>query len=486
MMRTATLLTALATLASTNAWAAPVETTKTPIGDLQLQFGLPANEDVERRIYDEMDFQRATQAYIWAIPFVAMAEWKHAHLDEIGAAENETVLYKDFKDKIGILTANLTTPYLITFGNLSKGPVVVEMPVGNFGGMVMDFWQRPMTDLGQLGPDQGKGGKYLLVGPSQTAPADADGYTVVPVKTNNFFAGIRVLDQGEDKLAAAQKGFRIYPYADRGNPPEQRSRGVDGKTWSQVQPRGLDYWKRFDEYMQQEPVEERDRMMMAMLAPLGIEKGKSFTPDERETKILNDGALMGELMSMNISYAKRFPDSYYRDDAKWAYVIMFDPGQERPNYTELDERTDYFYEAVTAAAGMISKTPGAGSAYLGAYKDKNDRWFDGSKTYRLHVPPNPPAKNFWSLTVYDTYNRVQLDTPSQVADISSRKKDLKINDDGSVDLYVGPKAPEGWATNWIETVPDKAWFAYFRFYGPTEEYFNQTYALPDFEEVSAP
>ena len=225
-------------------------------------------------------------------------------------------------------------------------------------------------------------------------------------------------------------------------------------------------------------------MMMAMLAPLGIGKGKPFAPGERETKILSDGALMGELMSMNISFAKRFPNSYYRDDAKSAYVIMFDPNQERPNYTELDERTDYFYEAVTAAGGMVSTTPGVGSAYLGAYKDKNNQWFDGSRTYRLHVPPNPPAKNFWSLTIYDTYNRVQLDNRSQVADISSRKDGLKINDDGSVDLYVGPQAPKEWESNWIETVPDKAWFAYFRFYGRTEGYFNRTYALPDFEEVT--
>ena len=477
------LLAGLAILAAP-AWSAPVEVVQTPIGDVQLQFGLPANPDEERRIYDEMDFQRATQAYIWAVPFVAMAEWKHAHLDEIGAALNETVLYQDFKDKIGILTANLTTPYLITFGDLSDGPVVVEVPVGNFGGMVMDFWQRPMVDLGQAGPDQGKGGKYLLLGPGQTPPTDAEGYVVVPVNTNNFFAGIRVLDQGADKLAAAQQGFRLYPWAERANPPAQKSRGVGDKAWSQVQPRGLDYWQRFDEAMQREPIEERDRMMMAMLAPLGIEKGKSFAPDERQVKILTDGAVMGELMSMNISFAKRFPNSYYRDDAKWAYVIMFDPGQEAPNFSELDERADYFYEAVTASGGMVSTTPGIGSAYLGAYKDKDNQWFDGSKSYRLHVPPNVPAKNFWSLTIYDTYDRVQLDNSSQVADISSRKPDLKVNDDGSVDLYVGPKPPEGWETNWIETVPEKAWFAYFRFYGPTEAYFDRTYPLPDFEAAT--
>lgn len=481
-MRALLLPLAAAALYGATASAQDIQTAKTPIGDIQLQFGLPATPAEERRIYDEMDFQRATQAYIWAIPFVAMAEWKNAHLHQIGAAELETVLYRNFADKKGILTANLTTPYLITFGDLSKGPVVLEMPVGNTAGMVMDFWQRPMTDIGQAGPDHGKGGKYLLVGPGQAVP-QADGYRVVQVKTNNFFAGVRVLDPGEDQIASVRKGFRLYPYAQRDNPPAQLSRGVDGKSWSQVQPRGLAYWQRYNEYMQQEPIEPRDRMMTAMLAPLGLEKGKPFNPGEREKKLLVDGALMGELMSMNISYAKRFPDSYYRPDSKWAYVIMFDPSQETPNYTQLDERTDYFYEAVTAASSMVSKTPGVGSAYLGAYKDKNDHWFDGSKTYRLRVPANPPAKNFWSLTVYDTYNRVQLDNPTQTADISSRKAALKKNADGSVDLYVGPKAPAGWQDNWIETVPGKAWFAYFRFYGPTEGYFQRSYALPDFEEV---
>jgi hypothetical protein len=80
---------------------------------------------------------------------------------------------------------------------------------------------------------------------------------------------------------------------------------------------------------------------------------------------------------------------------------------------------------------MIGTTPGVGSAYLGAYKDKNDHWFDGSKTYRLRVPPNAPAKNFWSLTVYDTYNRVVLDNPMRTVDISSRNEKLKRNADGS-------------------------------------------------------
>jgi len=188
-------------------------------------------------------------------------------------------------------------------------------------------------------------------------------------------------------------------------------------------------------------------------------------------------------MAMNLSYAKRFEHAYYRPDTKWAYVIMFDPSQEKPHYSELDERADYFYEAVTSSKGMVSTTPGIGQAYLGAYKDKHNQWFDGSKTYKLTVPPNPPAKQFWSLTIYDTYNRVGIANQTQNVDISSRDEGLRQNPDGSVDLYVGPTAPVGHEKNWLQTSPGKAWFAYFRLYGPLEPYLDRSWKLPDFELV---
>lgn len=121
----------------------------------------------------------------------------------------------------------------------------------------------------------------------------------------------------------------------------------------------------------------------------------------------------------------------------------------------IDERNDFFYEAVTSTQGMVSKTPGIGQAYLGAYKDKNDPWFDGGKTYKLHVPADVPAKQFWSLTVYDTYNRVLIDNKEGIADKSSRM-DLVKNADGTIDLYVGPKAPAGFEKNWIPTAAGKA------------------------------
>jgi hypothetical protein len=163
-------------------------------------------------------------------------------------------------------------------------------------------------------------------------------------------------------------------------------------------------------------------------------------------------------------------------------VIMFDPSQEKKNYSELDERADYFYEAVTSSKGMVSTT--LGQAYLGAYKDKNDKWFDGGKTYKLIVPPNPLAKQLWSLTIYDTYNRIGIDSKTQNTDLSSRDEGLRKNPDGSVDLYVGPEAPAGYEKNWLQTNPGEGWFAYFRLYGPLEPYLSWSWKLPDFEDVA--
>jgi hypothetical protein len=154
---------------------------------------------------------------------------------------------------------------------------------------------------------------------------------------------------------------------------------------------------------------------------LGIEKGKPFNPDARQKKLLEEATFVGESMAMAISFDKRIEGSRYRPDSNWQYVIMFNPSQEAEFYSQLDERTDYFYEAVTTTKGMVSKTPGVGQAYLGAYELSADgSRFDGGKTYHLHVPPNAPAKQFWSLTLYDVDTRSFIVTKEQIADRSSR------------------------------------------------------------------
>ncbi len=102
--------------------------------------------------------------------------------------------------------------------------------------------------------------------------------------------------------------------------------------------------------------------------------------------------------------------------------------------------------------------------------------------YRLTVPVDPPAELFWSITLHDFETRSQIQTESNNAALSSYD-DLRYNDDGSVDLYFGPGAPEGFENNWVETVPGRGWWVWFRFYSPSEAFFDKSWTLPDFEKV---
>ena len=142
----------------------------------------------------------------------------------------------------------------------------------------------------------------------------------------------------------------------------------------------------------------------------------------------------------------------------------------------------YTYEAIGTNQAMATEIPGVGQAYLGAYKDSEGKWLDGTNNYKLHIPPNAPAKQFWSITLYDVDTRCMINNEQQIADKSSRM-DLLTNEDGSVDLYFGPTAPEGKEQNWISTVPNQGFFAYLRLYAPLEPYFERTWVLPDIEKV---
>jgi hypothetical protein len=460
----------------------PDGTLKTRAGDLQFRNGYPARETAEK-LYDELDFQRACQAYLWSLPLVSFAEWQKAHERIFGAGDGDLVIYPDYQSKLGILTPNLTTPYITGFADLARtGPLVIEAPAGSASGGIGDFWQRPITDFGQTGPDKGKGGKYLLLGPGQSEPK-AEGYRVARSSTNNVILGFRVLATDLAESKKLLQGFRIYSFAQSADPPATKRLGTGGKSWSATPPRGLSYWRALHDILEREPVQERDRLIMATLRPLGIEKGKPFRPTTRQQNLLTEGALVGEAMARANDYSRRFEGGQVWPGARWEIAMFLDPSQRQEHFDQLDERAAWFYEAVTAAKAMVTKTPGVGQVYLAAYQDKDGDWLDGGRAYILRVPPNVPAKQFWSATLYDNDTRRLLENPSRKADLSSRQN-LVRNTDGSTDLYFGPTPTSGKEINWVQTIPGQGWFTYFRLFGPTESYHDRSWKLPDIEKAN--
>ena len=450
----------------------------TRIGALEFTHGFadgyPSDAAVEK-LYDERDFQRACQAYLWSLPAVSFAAWQRGVTQRLGAKNGQIASFLSYESRRGILTANATTPYYLAFADLSSGPLVMEMPSRGARGGISDAWQMSL-------PDTEEAAKYLLLAPGQAQPADVTGYEVRQSPTFNIFIGVRLTDTDPAKLNSALSQLRVYPHVQRTSPPKMEVLDTGKRAWSGVPPRGMEYWRRLDEVIQREPIEPRDVFFHAMLRPLGLEKGKPFKPSARQRKILADAALVGEAMAKANSADRRFAGSKYRPDAHWDFALQLDADDPDAFWDLLDERASWFYEAVGAGPSMAPKRPGPSSAYLGAYRDKAGRWLDGGKSYRLRVPANPPIKLFWSITVYDVDTRALILNKQKTADRSSRM-DLRTNKDGSVDIYCSPKAPAGFEQNWIPTVPGKNWFAYFRFYEPTEAYFDRSWPLPDFEQI---
>lgn len=143
---------------------------ETRIGKLDFEHGVPTQATV-KNLYDQMDFQRACQLYLWALPIVGFEQLRVVSEATTGALPNRDVgVYQGYRNLLIYFTPNATTPYSIGVLDLTNGPVVVELPAGAIAGAANDFWQRIITDIGLTGPDQGKGGKYVFVGPGQEAP----------------------------------------------------------------------------------------------------------------------------------------------------------------------------------------------------------------------------------------------------------------------------------------------------------------------------
>ena len=481
-----TALTCAVSLTSAHAQTTTPDSVKTRLGDLKFELGFPT-EETKRKVFDEIDYQRAVQAYLWGYPAVSFESIRVA-AKAAGMDLNDFGIADKFADAKGLwLTANDTTVYALANIDLGKdGPVVIEVPPGAMVGLIDDFFQKSISDLGLPGPDGDKGGKFLLLPPGYNGEVPNEGYHVLKGTMNNYNVMVRGILVNNDMAGTVErvKKMRIYPWSARDNPKPNKFVSISGLAINTLPAQGMEFWSRLSAFINNNPVQEHDRFYMATLKPLGIEKGKPFQPNARQKAILEEAARIGDAMGrvMLFDGPERFSNIHAFAGTQWHWVILVRPDQETEHYSQVDERLHYTYGAIYTSPGIGVMKAGPGSQYVQAFKDKDGNRLDGGKSYKLHVPAGVPAAAFWSLTIYDAATRSMIQNPSNDTAHSSYDK-LKMNADGSVDLYFAPKAPASFESNWVETVPDKGFYPMMRFYSPKAGLFDGTWKLPDVEEV---
>jgi hypothetical protein len=469
---------------------------ETRIGTLNFVDGVPTPETT-KLVYDHLDFLRGVEVFLNFVP-AASIEGVRLGMAEIGATKvNQAVIFDQLMDSNPLyLTANTDTVYCFAALDLeAEGPIVVEVPPGSGPGTVDDAFFRFVVDMGGPGPDQGKGGKYLIVPPGYKGelPKDVkDGgeyYVAHSPSYRNMVVLRGFLVDGKPDAASRmfREGVKVYPLSEAANPPAMEFINSSKLVYNTVHANNFEFFRELDHVIQKEPIDFIDPELRGLAASIGIRKGKPFAPDERMTAILTDSIAVANATARAIAFRTRDPRSPIYSGSQWRTGFIGDDYRwldgDGMSGRNLDARTNFFYMATVNTPAMAAKIIGRGSQYALNYADASGTPFDGAKNYKLNIPANAPAKDFWSVVVYDPQTRSELQTSQPFPSKNNKRDKLIANADGSVDLYFGPKAPEGKDANWIQTIPGKGWFVLLRLYGPLEPWFDKTWRPGEFEEV---
>ena len=204
-----------------------------------------------------------------------------------------------------------------------------------------DFWQRSLADVGLPGPDAGKGGKFLLLPPGYDGEVPS-GYFELRATMHHHNLLVRgiIVDNDVPDAVERIRNVKVYPWSEREAPKPNTFISITGALINTTPPGGLEFWARLSGVINSNPVQDHDRFYMAMLRPLGIEKGQPFEPDARQKGILEDAALLGDAMARNVMYegCQRETGVTVFPGTQWDWVFYVKPSQETEHYSQLDER----------------------------------------------------------------------------------------------------------------------------------------------------
>jgi hypothetical protein len=457
---------------------------------------------------DELLFQRATQTYLWALPLINTLGMKFGSEKVFGAGYNILPVWKKRLDaKTLVTTPNSDVIYAMSYLDLGRdGPMVFEAAPG-LQGILLDFWQRPIPgptidghaffgDVGLPGPDGGNGGKFVILPPGYNGPVP-DGHFVYRSGTNNVFVFLRSFYQDPSNLKPAvdvMEATKIYPLGHQDSARPMQFPDASGVPANMLPVSNAGPFDQLKALVDSEGPHLADPDWRGMLAAIGIVQGQPFDPDTTARAILDRAAKTAYKMSRVVGFEAVVSGRNFRvyPDRQWVNPVA-DGTPQNPGgaidlywrrvaggYLDLDARIWFFTDYYSISPGMISQIPGKGAKYMVAFTDGAGKPLSAAASYRLTLPPNVPAANFWSLTLYEAENASGYANGQPFPSLGSRDKPEQ-NADGSTDLYLGLTAPAGKERNWMRTVPGKGYFAILRLYSPTEAAIDKRWKPGDIE-----
>jgi hypothetical protein len=461
------------------------DSVETRLGTLNFFDGFPDDPTVEK-LMDNLDFSRGVQSFLAGMPGTSLVGMRKG-LRGIGCDNNTVIIFEQLMDSKALwLTPNTDSIYFGTWLDLHDGPLVLETPPRVLA-FLDDFWFHYIMDIGNAGPDKGKGGKFLLLPPDYKGEVPK-GYFVAQSRTYGVWfvgRGFKVNGDPGPAVESIKKILRIYPLGKAKETPPTKFLNVSGLPHNTIHANNFEFFNELNEIVQEEPTASLDPVTLGLFASIGIEKGKPFAPDERMKKILTEAAAVGNATARALTFRSRVKETYYYPNSAWcvpivggSYLFESQPGVYAP-----DVATFMFYYATGVTPAMFNNYLGVGSKYALAFVDADSKPLDGGKSYQLHLPPNIPAKDFWSIVVYDNQTRSELQTDQQFPAVGSEKKGIVINADTSADVYFGPTAPAGHEANWVQTIPGKGWNCILRLYGPLQSWYDKTWKPGEIELI---
>lgn len=429
---------------------------------------------------EELAYAIGLQAVIYSAGPLTVAQVRAASTNvetpmDNGAAPlnmmGKTLTLSGPNDRV-VPTINNDSLYSQSHINLNDtGPLVIEIPPTNDRYFIVQLLDNYSESVGNLIKENvGKnGGKYLLVqqdwkGFDDENPIGIDG--IIKSRTPLIWYIQRTSVFGDKDLPTALKvhnGFINYPLSELGK-AHQPIKLAHAKTGiSQLPPpKGLEWFKLIDSELRANPI-AKDAAIVDQFKYIGIGKDKPFDANN-----LTTAQKKGLLRALNaapqiIQYASR---NLGTKNNGWA--MMYEGGHYGNDY--LSRASINF-----RAAGLNTKER---ALYPNRYTDSNNQQLSGKYKYRMTMPVDAPAKEFWSLTMYDAKHLFMVPNSIDRYSVSTNRKDeLIYNKNGSLTVCIQTNKPTDKNCNWLPS-PDADFYLHLRLYEPTQAVLDNSYALP--------